>query len=102
MHRFSLPNSLAESGISSNEVVTALQRPGRVDVTGLPAGAVAYLLGRAGARPDSPPMLVIVPDTKAARAMEADLRFCAGALDESARVVRYPATETTPFVNVAL
>ncbi len=103
-HPFSLTQSLAQSATRLSDVCTALSQHRRVDVSGLPAGALSLLLHRAQ-RSDGGPMLVIAPDNETAAHLAADLRFWSGdgtaASVERDAVLLYPASDTTPFVEVA-
>jgi transcription-repair coupling factor (superfamily II helicase) len=94
---FSLTGQLSAAGAGSDQAVRALCGGQRVDLSGLPTGALSLLLSRAAARPDAPPFVVLVSDADAAQRLGENLAFFAGA----EQVLHYPGAETTPFVDVA-
>jgi len=77
-------------------VLPAIAPGARLDVQGLPLGALSLLLTEA-ARRDDRRFLVLAKNSEQAAALEANLAFFAGA----EQVLAYPATETSPFVEVA-
>jgi len=99
---FSLTLSLAHSAARLSDVCDALDKRARVDVSGLPTGATSLLLHQAQLR-SRRPLLVITSSSESASHLAADLRFWAGetAGDDAGAVLLYPASDTTPFVEVA-
>jgi transcription-repair coupling factor (superfamily II helicase) len=91
--------SLSRANARVADAVRALCAPGRVDLTGLPRGGLAHVLALAEAR-SKRPIVLVTEDTETARRMAENLAFFAGA-GEGARVLVYPAADTTPFLAVA-
>jgi transcription-repair coupling factor (superfamily II helicase) len=83
-----------------SKVIERIGRERRVDLTGVPDGALAYLLHRAHREHDRPILLLCGESPHAARCA-ANLRFFERAEGESPRVLSFPAAETSPFVDVA-
>ncbi len=102
--RPSLPASRANA--TFEQALAALERRGRVDLTGLPTSAAALLLAQA-ARPEAP-IVVVTPDADAARQVATDLAFYLAETDGEASegegsksVLVFPTSDTTPFADVA-
>ncbi|HJL14812.1 MAG TPA: transcription-repair coupling factor [Sandaracinaceae bacterium LLY-WYZ-13_1] len=87
-----------------DDAIRALSTERRVDLSGLPPSAAALLLARLVNASDRR-VLLLTPDTDAARRAVTDLELFAGLADsdgESAGgVLCYPGHETSPFVDVA-
>ncbi|HEX4354528.1 MAG TPA: CarD family transcriptional regulator, partial [Polyangiales bacterium] len=94
---FSLERSLGTAGVPLAQVIERMARERRVDLTGAPDGALAYLLHRAH-RQLGRPMLVLCADGANAARIIANLRFFE---QGEGRVLSFPASENTPFVDVA-
>jgi len=81
----------------------AIRLDGR-DVAGLPPGATAYALARASLA-GAPPTLVVTADLDSARRMVESLRFFLGESGDDETllpsVLLYPASDTTPYLDVA-
>jgi transcription-repair coupling factor (superfamily II helicase) len=105
---------LSRANARAGDAVRALASDERIDLSGLPPAAVAYLLSRAVRGPRSSPFLVVVPDGEAARRMAADLSFFLGgeAGDERddeggasgpgpTQVLLYPAHDLSAYADVA-
>ncbi|MFW5876544.1 MAG: transcription-repair coupling factor [Myxococcota bacterium] len=106
-HHAGILAGLARANAEVGDAVRALVGHERVDLTGLPPGAAAYVLDRA-IRADAGPVVVVTPDLEGARRTAADLAFFGGggtdAEDEAARrgdVLLYPSSDVTPFLEVA-
>jgi transcription-repair coupling factor (superfamily II helicase) len=99
-HHFSLERSLGAPTVPVASVIQQLARERRVDLTGAPDGALAYLLHRAHRQLERP-MLVLCGDPAHAARCAANLRFFERADGDSPRVLLFPAAENTPFVDVA-
>jgi transcription-repair coupling factor (superfamily II helicase) len=97
---FSLERSLGAPGVPLAQVIARLASERRVDLTGAPDGALAYLLHRAQRQLDRP-MLVLCADASHAARCVANLRFFEPAAADMPRVLAFPASENTPFVDVA-
>ncbi|MFW6067155.1 MAG: transcription-repair coupling factor [Myxococcota bacterium] len=98
---------LARANAGVEDVLRALAERRRVDLAGLPGGAIAYVLDRA-VRSGAAPMLIVTPDADSARRTAADLAFFGGgtadAEDEDAPhgdVLLYPSSDVTPYLDVA-
>jgi len=105
--RFSLERSLEGHGRDLDSILAAMLTGGRCDLAGLPHGAAALLLARRIAA-GGEPLLVLTPDAESAARLEGDLRFFtqdggddATSLEGARAVLRYPAADTSPFVEVA-
>jgi transcription-repair coupling factor (superfamily II helicase) len=81
-------------------VISRLGSDQRVDLTGTPDGALAYLLHRAHREHDRP-LLLLCGETTHAPRFAANLRFFERPDGEAPRVLVFPAAETSPFVDVA-
>jgi transcription-repair coupling factor (superfamily II helicase) len=99
-HSFSLERSLTAPASALPAVVARLGSERRVDLTGAPDGALAYLLHRAH-REHKRPLLLLFGETSHADRFAANLRFFERPSGEVPRVLQFPAAETTPFVDVA-
>jgi transcription-repair coupling factor (superfamily II helicase) len=99
-HHFSLERSLGAPTVALASVIQQLARERRVDLTGAPDGALAYLLHRAHRQLERP-MLVVCGEPAHAARCAANLRFFERADGDSPRVLVFPAAENTPFVDVA-
>jgi transcription-repair coupling factor (superfamily II helicase) len=99
-HHFSLERSLGAPGVALSSVIQRIATERRVDLTGAPDGALAYLLHRAH-RQLGRPMLVLCGDPAHAARCAANLRFFERSEGDSPRVLQFPAAENTPFVDVA-
>ncbi len=101
---FVLEAGLARANVSLDEAKSRLKSRERIDLTGLSGGALALLLTEA-VRAGAPRMLVITKDQDSALATAQDLRFFGLANDSSAddalAVLRFPGTDTSPFLQVA-
>ena len=101
--RFVLEAGLSRATATLPEVARRLTTSERIDVSGVPASSLALLLTE-GARRGAPPMLVITADQDSAIACAQDLRFFGGTRsgsDDSLPVLRFPLTDTSPFLQVA-
>lgn len=101
--RFVLEAGLARASTTLEEAARRLATRERIDLVGLPSSSLALLLTE-GARRGAPPMLVVTPDQDAAFACAADLRFfgvAAGSGEDALPVLRFPAPDTSPFLQVA-
>ncbi len=96
---FSLERSLGVGGSTLAEIAGKLGRGARTDLAAPPLGALAYLLSRAG-KSLARPLCVLCADTADAARLAHDLRFFQ-ADKPGSQVLVYPATEATPFVDVA-
>jgi transcription-repair coupling factor (superfamily II helicase) len=102
--RFALESALVRSTISFDEATRQLCGKSRLDFTGVAGGALSLLLTQA-ARRGAPPTLVITADADGAFACAEDLRFfgVTGASgDDALPVLRFPAPDPTPFLQVAV
>ncbi|HEY6878892.1 MAG TPA: hypothetical protein VI299_12770, partial [Polyangiales bacterium] len=101
--RFVLEAGLSRATATLAQAARALATRERVDLTGLPGSALALLLTE-GARNGAPPMLIVTPDQDSAQACAQDLRFfgvASGTGEDALPVLRFPAPDTTPFLQVA-
>ncbi|HTU57232.1 MAG TPA: CarD family transcriptional regulator, partial [Polyangiales bacterium] len=97
---FSLERSLSAPASALPAVIARLGSERRVDLTGAPDGALAYLLHRAHREHDRPILFLCGEPAHAARCA-ANLRFFERPDGEAPRVLMFPAAETSPFVDVA-
>jgi len=102
---YSLEGALGRATTDLGTVLGRLAEGGRVDLAGLPPGAVAAALARAHAG-DGRPRLVITPDGDGARQMASDLAFFLGGADSDDRpdtpdVLTYPGSDASPYLEVA-
>ena len=97
---FSLERSLSAPASALPAVIARLGKERRVDLTGAPDGALAYLLHRAHREHDRPILFLCGESVHAARCA-ANLRFFERPDGEAPRVLMFPAAETSPFVDVA-
>jgi len=93
-----LTRGLARATARMPEAVARMAEPGRVDFSGLPAGAAAMMLARAAAKRDGG-TIVITSDVAAARRTAADLAFFLGGAPDD--VLLYPSSDITPYLDVA-
>jgi transcription-repair coupling factor (superfamily II helicase) len=101
--RFLLEAGLTRANTTLAQTARALATRERVDLTGLPGSALALVLTE-GARNGAPPMLIITPDQDSAQQCAQDLRFfgvATGSGEDPLPVLRFPAPDTTPFLQVA-
>ncbi|MBC7172790.1 MAG: hypothetical protein H5U40_10200, partial [Polyangiaceae bacterium] len=92
---------LARANARVSDAVRALSETGRVDLTGLPRGALARLLASARAK-SGKPIVLVTEDTDTARRMAENLAFFGrGIADGGSDVLVYPAADTSPFLAVA-
>jgi transcription-repair coupling factor (superfamily II helicase) len=96
----SLERSLGAPGVAAADVIRRLRSERRVDLTGAPDGALAYLLHRAR-REQQRPLLILCGESNHAARVAANLRFFERGEAEAPRVLLFPAAETSPFVDVA-
>lgn len=101
---FSLERSLEGAGHDLDAILKQMLQGGRCDLTSLPYGAAALLLSRRITL-GGEPLVVLTPDAESAARLEGDLRFFTqddgSSLDGVRAVLRYPAADTSPFVEVA-
>jgi transcription-repair coupling factor (superfamily II helicase) len=102
---YSLEGALDRSTADLPKVLRRLAAGGRVDLAGLPPGAVAAVLARAF-QADGRPRLVVTPDGDAARRMAQDLAFFLGGAEsesspDTSDVLLYPSSEASPYLEVA-
>ncbi len=100
---FVLEAGLSRANTSLDKAKTLLKTRERIDLTGVPGGALALLLTEA-ARAGAPRMLVITKDQDSALATAQDLRFFGLANDsrnDALQVLRFPGMDTSPFLQVA-
>ena len=97
--RFSLERSLAGSSHTLVDAVSAIGRP-RSDLAGLPLGATAWAISRALHERADQTLLVIAATREQAESLREDIRFFAGP-DMRDQILAYPATDTSPFVDIA-
>ena len=97
---FSLERSLSAPASALPAVIARLGSERRVDLTGAPDGALAYLMHRAHREHDRPILFLCGEPAHAARCA-ANLRFFERPDGEVPRVLLFPAAETSPFVDVA-
>ena len=99
-----LEGALERATARVEDALGALSTQRRVDLTGLPPSAAALLLAKHTAR-SKDRVLVLTPDTDAARRAVTDLELFAGMADSdgdsSDDVLCYPAHEASPFLEVA-
>jgi transcription-repair coupling factor (superfamily II helicase) len=101
----SLIGALSRANATFDLALRAMRERPRTDLAGLPPAAAALLLSRA-ATTDAP-FVVVTPDTESARHMAADLSFFLGEHeadgegDATRSVLVFPASDTTPFADVA-
>jgi transcription-repair coupling factor (superfamily II helicase) len=101
--RFALEAALQRSTVTVDEAARRLCTRDRLDYMGLPGGALSLLLTEAG-RKGAPPMLVITKDQDTAFACAEDLRFfgvSSAKGDDALPVLRFPAPDASPFLQVA-
>ncbi len=91
---------LARANARVADAVRALGGDARADLTGLPRGALAFVLARAREAAKRP-FVLVTEDTESARRMAENLAFFAGRDEDTSRVLVYPAADTTPFLAVA-
>jgi transcription-repair coupling factor (superfamily II helicase) len=97
-----LEAGLVRANVTLAQAAERLLSKDRLDYSGLPQGALA-LLATEAARRGAPPMLVITADQDAAFSCAQDLSFfgVAGDGDDALPVLRFPAPDTSPFLQVA-
>ena len=97
---------LARASATFDDAVRAVASRPRVDLSGLPQSAATLLLSRAATV--EAPFVVVTPDAESARQVATDLSFFFGETegdaaegDGSRSVLVFPASDTTPFADVA-
>ena len=100
--RLALEAGLIRANITLPQAAERLLGKGRLDYSGLPGGALALLCTEA-ARRGAPPMLVVTADQDVAACCAQDLAFfgVAGEGEDALPVLRFPAPDTSPFLQVA-
>ena len=93
---FSLEASLARTSARPSEVLARFASQSRVDVTGAPPGLAAYLLSKHILATER--VIVLTSDTESARRVEQDIAFHLG---DSRGVLVYPASDVSPYLEVA-
>ena len=100
---YSLSSGLARATARVPDVLRALETRRRVDLTGLPPGALALVLAKRSAR--EPPVVVLTADGETARRTAADLSFFLAESKEDedgiGQVLLFPASDVTPYLEVA-
>ena len=101
MHaRFSLPDSLAGDGIAASALAAAIASRARVDVTQAAIGPLAYVLSHVASQ-SAGPLCILTPTSELAASLSDDLRFYLTGHRNKETVLRYPAADATPFVELA-
>ena len=95
-----LERGLSQAAARLDEVVAKAISTHRVDLQGLAGSASSLFISRLLSK-DKTPLVIVVADNEAARHVASDLRFFLGENEESANVLVYPASDSTPFVEVA-
>ncbi|MEM9195003.1 MAG: transcription-repair coupling factor [Myxococcota bacterium] len=90
---FSLEATLRRAEHQLSDLRDALADRPRVDVLGLPPGALAYALAS-----EPRPTVIVVADAAVGQRLVRDLRFFSSEPDE---VLYYPASDITPYLAVA-
>ncbi len=106
-----LESALERAGTSLDVAARQIAAGGRIDLSGLPPSACALLLARLSTARPAEKTVVLTGDNDSARRLAGDLRFFLGktGLDASdaptedgpSDVLLYPASDTSPFVDVA-
>lgn len=94
----SLEAALHNANASARDVVDALGRELRVDVAGVPPGALDWVLAEAAASDVSSKLVVITPNLDQAYRQESNLRYFLG--DPGRDVLLYTASDTSPLLDV--
>ncbi|MCA9602552.1 MAG: hypothetical protein KC417_11025, partial [Myxococcales bacterium] len=95
---FSVDGSLARSTVSLNDAAAAVGGGEAADFTGASGATLGWLVARAA---EKARVLAIVPDTNAARLLAEDVRAFLGERADELPPLVYPASEITPFVEIA-
>jgi transcription-repair coupling factor (superfamily II helicase) len=99
-----IEGALSRATARLDDALRALEGQARVDLTGLPPSAAALLVARVSERTKRR-VLVLTPDSDAARRTVSDLELFAGLADSdgetAGEVLLYPAHEVSPFLEVA-
>lgn len=98
---FAVEGALQRASAHLDEAVEAILERRRVDLSGLPASAAAFLLSRIAKRAPDEQIVVLTQDDDTARHAAQDLAFFGGRGEADPTVLHYPAHEVSPFVEVA-
>jgi transcription-repair coupling factor (superfamily II helicase) len=97
-----LEAGLVRANVTLAQAAKQLAGRERLDYAGLPGGSLALLLAE-GARKGTPPLLIITADQDSAFACAQDLAFfgVANEGEDALPVLRFPASDASPYLNVA-
>jgi transcription-repair coupling factor (superfamily II helicase) len=94
----SLEAALANANASVREVVEALGERERIDVAGVPPGALDWVLAEGARKNPNAKLVVIAPTLEDAYRQESNLRFFLA--DPGGDVLLYAASDTSPLLDV--
>lgn len=94
----SLEEALENANASVRELVESIGAEGRVDVTSIPSGALAWVVSEAAKAHSEQRFVVVTPNLDEAYRHESNLRFLLG--DANGNVLLYAAADTSPLVDV--
>jgi len=92
-----LEATLESANASMRELLDHLEREGRVDVAGLPAGALDWAVAKHAARSNAR-LVLVTPNLDEAYRHEANLRYLLE--DEADSVIVFTAADTSPLLDV--
>ena len=93
-----LESALESANASAADLVAQLEQRARIEVSGLPPGALAWILARAAAQDDDARFVVITANLEEAFRHETNLRFLLG--DDEARLMVFAGADTSPLLDV--
>jgi transcription-repair coupling factor (superfamily II helicase) len=99
--RLALEAGLVRANVTLEAAASRLRSRERLDFSGLPGGALG-LVATEAARRGTPPLLLVTADQDAAFACAQDLSFfgVAGEGEDALPVLRFPAPDGSPFLQV--
>ena len=95
-----LEAGLARANASFSDIARVLDERSRVDLDGLPDGALAYLLAEHTAQREQTQVVIVTKDVDQADRLESDLRFFAAPPRGDREILVLPPADNSPYLDV--